>query len=159
MEYNRNTHTHTRHTKMGALPASRTFRTASARRRCLLATLSFGHDRQSQATNKARQSYPLAGCRHRSCEHWKGSLEHDPGSGSFWCRYCPSHHDQGEFHSERTRYPRVKFSQDKMANEQDCVDLGILCGNVCGALKRGTDGKRADELSELVRDAIRRLET
>ena len=46
-----------------------------------------------------------------------------------------------------------------MANEQDCVDLGILCANVCDVLRRGTGGKTADELSESVRDAINRLET
>ena len=45
-----------------------------------------------------------------------------------------------------------------MANEQDCVDLGILCGDVCDALRRGTDGKRVDELSESVRNAVNRLE-
>ena len=45
-----------------------------------------------------------------------------------------------------------------MANEQDCVDLGILCANVCDALRRGTGGKKTEELSEPVRDAINRLE-
>ena len=57
------------------------------------------------------------------------------------------------------RRPRLKRSQDKMANEQDCVDLGILCADVCDVLGRGTDGKRTDELSESVRNAIDRLET
>ena len=57
------------------------------------------------------------------------------------------------------RCPRLKRSQDKMVNEQDCVDLGILCADVCDALRRGTDGKRVDELSESVRNAIGRLET
>ena len=51
-----------------------------------------------------------------------------------------------------------KHSQDKMANEQDCVDLGILCADVCDALRRGTGGRRAEELSESVRSAINRLE-
>ena len=46
-----------------------------------------------------------------------------------------------------------------MANDQDCVDLGILCANVCDALRRGTGGKGTNELSESVRDAIGRLET
>ena len=55
--------------------------------------------------------------------------------------------------------PRLKHSQDKLANEQDCVDLGILCADVCDALRRGTDGKRRDELSESARNAINQLET
>ena len=46
-----------------------------------------------------------------------------------------------------------------MVNEQGCVDLGTLCADVCDALKRGTNGKRTDELSESVRNAIDRLET
>ena len=54
---------------------------------------------------------------------------------------------------------RLKHSQDKMANEQDCVDLGMLCANVCDILRRGTDGKGTNELSESVRSAINRLET
>ena len=57
------------------------------------------------------------------------------------------------------RRPRLKHSQDKIANDQDCVDLGVLCADVCDALKRGTDGKRTEELSESVRNAIGRLET
>ena len=45
-----------------------------------------------------------------------------------------------------------------MANEQDCVDFGILCANLCDALKRGTEGKKLGDLSEPVRDAVGRLE-
>ena len=56
------------------------------------------------------------------------------------------------------RRPRLKYSQDKIINEQDCVDLGILCANVCNALRQGTSGKTAEELSESVRNAINRLE-
>ena len=52
----------------------------------------------------------------------------------------------------------LKSSQDKITNERDCVDLGILCADVCDALRRGTDGKRTDELSESTRNAINRLE-
>ena len=58
----------------------------------------------------------------------------------------------------RTRRSRLKPSQDKITSEQDCVDLGILCADVCDALRRGMDGKRTDELSESTRNAINRLE-
>ena len=54
---------------------------------------------------------------------------------------------------------RLKFSQDKMTNEQDCVELGILCADVCDALRRGTDGRGTEELSESTHNAINRLET
>ena len=45
-----------------------------------------------------------------------------------------------------------------MVNDRDCVDLGILCAEVCDALRRGTGGKRKGELSEPVRNAIDWLE-
>ena len=48
----------------------------------------------------------------------------------------------------------LKHIQDKLANEQDWVDLGIPCTDVCDVLRRGTGGKRTDELSESVRNAI-----
>ena len=49
-------------------------------------------------------------------------------------------------------------SQDKMANDQDCVDLGLLCAGVCDALEQGADGKKLEDLNKPVRDAISRLE-
>ena len=45
-----------------------------------------------------------------------------------------------------------------MANDQECVDLGVLCANVCHALRRGAGPRRKEELSEPVRNAIGRLE-
>ena len=45
-----------------------------------------------------------------------------------------------------------------MVNDQDCVGLGILCAEVCNALRRGAGAKRKEELSEPVRNAIDRLE-
>jgi hypothetical protein len=49
--------------------------------------------------------------------------------------------------------------QDTMANEQDYVDLGLSCADICKALKRGMDGKSLDDLSESVCDAIDQLTT
>ena len=48
-------------------------------------------------------------------------------------------------------------SQDKMATDQH-VDLGMLCLTVCTVLKRGTDGKKLDDLNKPACDAINRLE-
>ena len=46
-----------------------------------------------------------------------------------------------------------------MANEMDYVELGLACNNVCAALDRGLKGKRLDELSGSVREAITQLTT
>ena len=46
-----------------------------------------------------------------------------------------------------------------MANEQDYVDLGLSCADICKALERGIDGKSMDDLSKPVCDAINQLRT
>ena len=46
-----------------------------------------------------------------------------------------------------------------MANEQDYVDFGVNCADVCGVLDRGLNGRRLDELSRSVLDAIGQLMT
>ena len=51
------------------------------------------------------------------------------------------------------------FIQDTMANSKDYVDLGRNCGNVCQVLNRRLKGKRPDELTEAVLDAIGDLTT
>ena len=44
-----------------------------------------------------------------------------------------------------------------MANKTDYVELGLACANVCGALDRGLNGKKLDDLSQSVREAIAQL--
>jgi len=46
-----------------------------------------------------------------------------------------------------------------MANEADFVELGLACADVCKALARGTDGRRVDQLSQSILDAIEQLTT
>ena len=46
-----------------------------------------------------------------------------------------------------------------MANEQDYVDLGLSCADICKALERGMGGKTVNDLSQSVRDAIKQLTT
>jgi hypothetical protein len=46
-----------------------------------------------------------------------------------------------------------------MANEQDFVELGLNCAEICGALDRGMNGKKLDDLSQSVREAINKLTT
>ena len=46
-----------------------------------------------------------------------------------------------------------------MTNEQDYIDLGLSCGDVCQALDRGLNGKQLDELTQSVLGAIVKLTT
>ena len=46
-----------------------------------------------------------------------------------------------------------------MINKVDYVELGLACAEVCGALDRGMNGRRADELSQSVAEAIEQLNT
>jgi hypothetical protein len=46
-----------------------------------------------------------------------------------------------------------------MANERDYVELGLNCADICRALDRGMSGKRLDDLSQSVYDAINQLMT
>jgi hypothetical protein len=46
-----------------------------------------------------------------------------------------------------------------MMNITDYVDLGLACAEVCKALDRGMDGKKPDDLSLSVREAIHQLTT
>ena len=52
---------------------------------------------------------------------------------------------------------RLTFTQDLMVNKQDYVDLGQFCADVCKALDRGLEGRRSDELSSSVLEAIEKL--
>ena len=56
-------------------------------------------------------------------------------------------------------YPRFTYNQDSMANETDYVDLGLACANVCKALERGMNGKKSEDFSEPVREAMNQLTT
>ena len=46
-----------------------------------------------------------------------------------------------------------------MANEQDYVDLGLSCANICKALERGMGEKKLDDVSKSACDAINQLTT
>ena len=51
------------------------------------------------------------------------------------------------------------FIQDSMANEEDYVGLGLNCADICKALDRGVNGKKSDDLSPSVCEAINQLTT
>ena len=42
-------------------------------------------------------------------------------------------------------------------NDEDYVDLGLTCANVCTVLERGLSGKRLDDLNASVNEAIKQL--
>jgi len=44
-----------------------------------------------------------------------------------------------------------------MISKKDYVELGLTCGGVCEALTLGIDKRRADQLSQLVLEAIDKL--
>ena len=46
-----------------------------------------------------------------------------------------------------------------MADKQNYVELGKSCADVCQTLNRGLNGKRLDELSRSVVEAIEQLTT
>ena len=46
-----------------------------------------------------------------------------------------------------------------MLNEQEYVDLGLFCADICRALERGMNGKKLGDLSQSVCDAINQLTT
>ena len=46
-----------------------------------------------------------------------------------------------------------------MIKEAGYVELGLTCADVCGALNRGTDGRRADQLTQSVLRVIEQLRT
>ena len=50
-------------------------------------------------------------------------------------------------------------NQDSMAYNAYYVDLGLSCADVCRALDRGTNGRRVDELSQSVVEAIQQFAT
>ena len=46
-----------------------------------------------------------------------------------------------------------------MVNEEDYVELGLTCADVCTALDRGLNGKRLEDLNNSVCEAIKQLTT
>ena len=51
----------------------------------------------------------------------------------------------------------LTFVQDFMANKGDYVDLGLHCAEICKAIARGLNGKKLDNLSPSMCDAINLL--
>jgi len=59
--------------------------------------------------------------------------------------------------SSATIYSKFTPSQDSMINKPDYVEIGLSCADACRTLDQGTDGKKQDELSPSVYDAMNQL--
>ena len=46
-----------------------------------------------------------------------------------------------------------------MSNEEEYVDIGLNCADICRALDHGVGGKRLDDLNQSVCEAINQLTT
>jgi hypothetical protein len=51
----------------------------------------------------------------------------------------------------------IESKQDSMTNEADCVELGKACADVCVSLSRGLNGKRLEDISDSVSEAVKQL--
>ena len=54
---------------------------------------------------------------------------------------------------------RLTFLQDFMSNEEEYVEIGLSCADICRALDRGMGGKRLGDLNQSVCEAINQLTT
>ena len=61
--------------------------------------------------------------------------------------------------SSPTTHSRFICNQDSMINRNDYVELGLACADVCRALDWGINGRRVNELSQSVFEAIGQLTT
>lgn len=58
-----------------------------------------------------------------------------------------------------TMSSRPAFEQGSMVNQQDYIEVGLSCAEICGVLDRGTKRKRTEDLSQSVHGAINQLTT
>jgi len=63
------------------------------------------------------------------------------------------------FHSFVVKCSVFTHRQDLVTSEADYVELGLSCADICRALDRGMNGKKLEDLSQSVCDAINQLTT
>ena len=126
------------------------FRTASTPRRPLAATSSFDHEHKFPSTDEAL----LAECGHRVLEFRRG-LERGTGQGFVGVLLTMIMLCLLQF---LQRF-ELTCIQDSMANGTGCVELGLACADVCRAFDRGMNGRRVEDLSRSVVEAIEQLAT
>ena len=131
-------------------------RTPSAPHHFLSSAASLDHGYSDQATKGSGRRSLLIERGHRRHECREGYNGYRASQGCFWLRQRRSHYDKSGFPGP-SQLIVDKRTQDSMANEADYIDLGLACADVCKALDRGLNGRRADELSQSVFEAIIQL--
>ncbi|KAF9789815.1 hypothetical protein BJ322DRAFT_1178833 [Thelephora terrestris] len=94
--------------------------------------------------------------RKRGREDGRSTLDSDIQDPNHAMATCGISTAQGAFGSAGALLTTIR---DSMADEEDCVDLGRTCADVCKALDRGLGGKRPEKLSQAMIEAIEQLTT
>ena len=141
----------------------------SIRVRVLLGSLLFllphqlsTHAYQRSTTETPREHYFVTKCGHRGVESCEGALQHHAGQARVCLLQRYPHDDQSRFLSASSAVIgwRLKlYIQESMTNEEDCVEIGMACADVCTALSRGLNEKSLRDLNNSVCAAIERLTT
>lgn len=84
------------------------------------------------------------------------SLDLAIGSLNLWKDICNVPPVQAVFGSVSILLSLVR---DTMVNEQEYIDLGLFCAEICKVIDRGLDGRRLEELGQSALEAIRQLTT
>ena len=126
----------------------------------LAVTSSFDDGHELPATKGARRRTLSFERVHRSLEPCEGDLEHHTRKGCLWLGRRDLDDDQSTFlpilcDSKLKAY----LVQESLANEQDYIELGLNCGEICKALDRGTKGRGMVHLNQPVCEAINQLTT
>ena len=131
------------------------FRTAFVPPPCSPANFDYGH--RFPTNEGAGWCCLLVEPGHRSPEFREGYLWYPTSSGRIWLRQYPPNNDQGMSSPLRQAVRGSRRNQDSMANKSDYVELGLACADVCRALERGMNGKKLEDLSQSVCEAINQL--
>jgi len=143
----------------GTPPVLVPFLTVYTQDHSLTATLIFDDGSRIPTAKETGQDSLLIKCSNRDPKSRKGGSGRCTSQGRSWLRDYPPHNDKSRFPFSRDRVFYLTCGQDSMANKSDYVELGLACADVCEALNRGINGRRADDLSQSVREAIEQLAT
>jgi hypothetical protein len=130
-------------------------------RRSLLPPQLRTHGSQRSTTEEtSRNRAFLAQCGHRGVEPCEGILQYHACQARVCLLERYPHHDQSGFISASPALidcRLIESTQESMTNEEDCVELGLACADVCTALSRGLNGKLLKDLNNSVSEAINQL--
>ena len=126
----------------------------------LTTTTSFDDGGELSATKRAGRSSLSVERGHRSSEPRKEDLEHHFRQSRFRLGQRFTDYDRRTFPSCPTAMNFwLTSGQDSISSCPDYVEIGLNCADICTALERGTNGKKLDDLSRSVCEAINQLMT